>query len=113
MTIIGNIQNNIAVIYEIKSFHVTLAAGNFFFQKIYIKKITILPIVQNLKNPIIPPYYCWVILCTVKDLLGKSWQKNLLPPSQKTCCFKIHNLSKNMSFYLIWHVCNTTTNYGN
>jgi hypothetical protein len=30
MRIIGNIQNNIVVIYEIKSFYVTLAAGNFF-----------------------------------------------------------------------------------
>jgi hypothetical protein len=35
MTIIGNIQNNIAVIYEIKSFHVTLAAGNFFPKNIH------------------------------------------------------------------------------
>jgi hypothetical protein len=30
MGIIGNIQNNIVVIYEIKSFYVTLAAGIFF-----------------------------------------------------------------------------------
>jgi hypothetical protein len=27
MSIIGNIQNNIVIIYEIKSFYVTLAAG--------------------------------------------------------------------------------------
>jgi hypothetical protein len=29
MGIIGNIQNNIVVIYEIKSFYVTLVAGKF------------------------------------------------------------------------------------
>jgi hypothetical protein len=46
MSIIRNIQNNIVVIYEIKSFYVTLAAENF-FQIIYIEQITILPIVQN------------------------------------------------------------------
>jgi hypothetical protein len=39
MSIIGNIQNNI--IYEIKSFYVTLTAGKF-FQIIYIEQITIL-----------------------------------------------------------------------
>jgi hypothetical protein len=31
MCIIGNIQNNIIVIYEIKFFHVTLAAGIFLY----------------------------------------------------------------------------------
>jgi hypothetical protein len=36
MSIIGNIQNNIIVIYEIKSFYVTLAIGNF-FETIYIE----------------------------------------------------------------------------
>jgi hypothetical protein len=46
MGIIENIQNNIVVIYEIKYFYVTLAAGNFFLI-IYIKQITILPIVKN------------------------------------------------------------------
>jgi hypothetical protein len=46
MGIIGNIQNNIVVIYEIKSFYVTLVAG-IFFQIIYIEQITILPIVKN------------------------------------------------------------------
>jgi hypothetical protein len=46
MSIIENIQNNIIVIYEIKSFYVNLAAGKF-FQLIYIEQITILPIVQN------------------------------------------------------------------
>jgi hypothetical protein len=30
MSIIGNIQNNIVVIYEIKSFYATLAAKKFF-----------------------------------------------------------------------------------
>jgi hypothetical protein len=38
--IIGNIKNNIVIIYEIKSFYVTLAAGNI-FQVIYIEQITI------------------------------------------------------------------------
>jgi hypothetical protein len=46
MGIIGNIQNNIVVIYEIKSFYVTLVVGKF-FQTIYIEQITILPIVKN------------------------------------------------------------------
>jgi hypothetical protein len=46
MGIIGNIQNNIVVIYEIKSFHVTLATGKY-FQIIYIEHITILLIVKN------------------------------------------------------------------
>jgi hypothetical protein len=49
MGIIGNIENNIVVIYEIKSFYVTLAAENF-FQIIYIEKIIILPIVKNRKK---------------------------------------------------------------
>jgi hypothetical protein len=35
MVIIGNIQNNIIVIYEIKSFYVTLAAGKFFPKNIH------------------------------------------------------------------------------
>jgi hypothetical protein len=46
MVIIRNTQNNIVVIYEIKSCYVTLAAGNF-FQIIYIEQIIILPIVKN------------------------------------------------------------------
>jgi hypothetical protein len=46
MGIYGNIQNNIVVIYEIKSFYVTLVSGNF-FQIIYIEQITILPTVKN------------------------------------------------------------------
>jgi hypothetical protein len=49
MGIIGNIQNHVVVIYEIKSFYVTLAAGNF-FQRKYIEQITILPIIKNGKN---------------------------------------------------------------
>jgi hypothetical protein len=35
MGIIENIQNNIVVIYEIKSFYVTLAAGKFFPNNIH------------------------------------------------------------------------------
>jgi hypothetical protein len=35
MGIIGNIQNNIVVIYEIKSFYVTLAAGKYFPNNIH------------------------------------------------------------------------------
>jgi hypothetical protein len=42
MRIIRNIQNNIVVTYEIKSFYVTLAVGNV-FQTIYIEQITIYP----------------------------------------------------------------------
>jgi hypothetical protein len=44
MGIIGNIQNNIVVIYEIKSW------GKF-IQTIYIEQITILLIVKKLKKP--------------------------------------------------------------
>jgi hypothetical protein len=46
MAIIGNIEDDIVVIYEIKSFYVTLAAGKI-FQIIYIEQITILPIIKN------------------------------------------------------------------
>jgi hypothetical protein len=67
MVIIRNIEDNIVVIYEIKSFYVTLAVENF-FQIIYIKQITILFIVKNWKKPIILPYHRWVVLGTVKDL---------------------------------------------
>jgi hypothetical protein len=35
MGIIGNIENNIVVIYEIKSFYVTLAVRNFFPNNMY------------------------------------------------------------------------------
>jgi hypothetical protein len=66
MDIIGNIQNNFVVIYEIKSFYVTLAEGNF-FQTIYNEKIIIFPIVTNWKNDNITVLH-WVVLCTVKDL---------------------------------------------
>jgi uncharacterized membrane protein len=45
-----NIQNNIVVIYEIKSFYITLAV-KIFFQIIYIEQVTILPIVKKLKKP--------------------------------------------------------------
>jgi hypothetical protein len=49
MSIIRNIENNIVVIYEIKSFYVILAAENF-FQIIYIEQIVILPIIKNFKK---------------------------------------------------------------
>jgi hypothetical protein len=35
MGIIGNIQNNIVIIYEIKSFYATFAAGKFFPNNIH------------------------------------------------------------------------------
>jgi hypothetical protein len=35
MSIIGNIQNNIIIIYEIKSFYATLAAEKFFPNNIH------------------------------------------------------------------------------
>jgi hypothetical protein len=73
MGIYGNIQNNIVVIYEIKSFYVTLVSGNF-FQIIYIEQINILPTVKNWKKIDIPPYYRWVVLCTVKNLNKKQVQ---------------------------------------
>jgi hypothetical protein len=47
MGIIGNIQNNIVAIYEIKSFYETLAAGKF-IQIIYIEQITSLCIIKDL-----------------------------------------------------------------
>jgi hypothetical protein len=46
MSIIGNVQNDIVVIYEVKSFYVSLPAENF-FQIIYIEQINILPIVKK------------------------------------------------------------------
>jgi hypothetical protein len=67
MAIIGNIEDDIVVIYEIKSFYVTLAAGensnnihraNYHFT--HNKKLK--------KKPTILPYHRWVVLCTVKDL---------------------------------------------
>jgi hypothetical protein len=49
MSIIGNIQNNIVVMYEIKSFYVTLEKT--------IKQITILPLIKIEKtdNTTVPP----------------------------------------------------------
>jgi hypothetical protein len=69
MDIMGNIQNNIVVIYEIKSFLCNLSSGEIFPNNIhganyhftYSKKLE--------KNPIIPRYHRWVVLCTVKDLI--------------------------------------------
>jgi hypothetical protein len=42
MGIIRNVQNNIVVIYEMKSFYATLAAGNF-LQIIYIEQLPFYP----------------------------------------------------------------------
>jgi hypothetical protein len=68
MGIIVNIQNNIVVIYGIKSFYVTLAVA-IYFANIYIEQLTILPLVKKMKKKLIMlPYYRWVILCTVKDI---------------------------------------------
>jgi hypothetical protein len=65
--IIGNIHNNIVVIYEIKSFYVTLAAGKIFPNNIHRANYHFTHS-KKLKKPTIPPYNCWVVLCTVKDL---------------------------------------------
>jgi hypothetical protein len=65
--IIENIQNNIVVIYEIKSFYVTLAAGKFVPNNIHQANYHFTHS-KKLKKMIIPPYYRWVVLCTVKDL---------------------------------------------
>jgi hypothetical protein len=70
MTTIGNIQNNIVVIYEIKSFYITLAAGKFFPNNIHRANYHFTHSKKQ-KTSIIPPYYRWVVLCTVKDLLWK------------------------------------------
>jgi hypothetical protein len=67
MGIIRNIQNNIVVIYEIKSFYVTLAAGIFFSNNIHRANYHFTHC-KKLKKSIISPYYRWVVLCTVKDL---------------------------------------------
>jgi hypothetical protein len=67
--VLSEIQNNIIVIYEIKSFYVTLAAENFFPNNIHRANYHFTHS-KNLKTPIIPPYYRWVVLCTVKDLAG-------------------------------------------
>jgi hypothetical protein len=49
MGIIVNIQNNIVVIYGIKSFYVTLAVA-IYFANIYIEQLTILPLVKKMKK---------------------------------------------------------------
>jgi hypothetical protein len=67
MSIIRNIQNNIIVIYEIKFFYVTLAAGEFFPNNIHRANYHFTHN-KKLTKPIIPPDYHWVVLCTVKDL---------------------------------------------
>jgi hypothetical protein len=67
MGIIQNIQNNFVVIYEIKSFYVTLAVVKFFQNNIYSANYHFTH-GKKLKKTIIPPYYSWVVLRTVKDL---------------------------------------------
>jgi hypothetical protein len=67
MSILGIIQDNIIVIYEIKSFYVTLAAGRFFPNNIHRANYHFTHSKKLKKNPIIPPYYSWVVLCTAKD----------------------------------------------
>jgi hypothetical protein len=66
MSLIGNIQNNFIVIYEIKSFYVTLAAGKFFPKNIHQENYHFTHN-KKLKKPI-PLYNCLLVLCTVKDL---------------------------------------------
>jgi hypothetical protein len=69
MSIIGNIQNNISVTYEIKSFYITLAAMNFFPNNTHRANYNFTHS-KKLKKLIILPYYLWVVLCTVKDLFS-------------------------------------------
>jgi hypothetical protein len=61
--IIGNIKNNIVIIYEIKSFYVTLVAGKYFPNNIYRANYHFTHS-KKTKKTIIPPYYRWVELCT-------------------------------------------------
>jgi hypothetical protein len=67
MGIIENIEDNIVVIYEIKSFYVTLAAGKFFPNNIHRANYHFTHCTK-LKKPIILPYHRWVVLYTIKDL---------------------------------------------
>jgi hypothetical protein len=59
MGIIGNIQNNIVIIYEIKSFYVTLAAEKIFPNNIHRANYHFTHS-RKLKKSIIAPYYRWV-----------------------------------------------------
>jgi hypothetical protein len=68
MGIIGNIRNNIIIMYELKSFFVTLAVGKFFPNNIHQVNYHFTHSKNWKKKSIIPPYYRWVVLCTVKDL---------------------------------------------
>jgi hypothetical protein len=70
MCIIENIQNNIVVIYEIKFFYVTLMAGKIFPNNIHRANYHFTHSKKLKKKPIIPPYYRWVVLCTVKELIN-------------------------------------------
>jgi hypothetical protein len=63
MSIIRNIEDNIIVIYELKSFYVTLAVGKFFPNIIHRANYHFTHS-KKLKRPIILPYYSWVVLCT-------------------------------------------------
>jgi hypothetical protein len=68
MAIIGNIEDDIVVIYEIKSFYVTLAAGENFPNNIHRANYHFTHNKKLKKKPTILPYHRWVVLCTVKDL---------------------------------------------
>jgi fumarate reductase subunit C len=69
MGIIRNIQNNIVVIYEIKSLYVILTAGKYFPNNIHRANYHFTHSKKLKKKPIIPPYYSCVVLCTVKKKL--------------------------------------------
>jgi hypothetical protein len=67
MGIIRNIQNNIIVIYEIKSFHVIFAVGKFFPNNIHQANYHFTHS-KKTKKLIILLYNHWVVLCIIKDL---------------------------------------------
>jgi hypothetical protein len=65
--IIQNIQKHFVVIYEIKSFYVNLGVVEFFQNNIHRANYHFTH-GEKVKKTIIPPYYRWVVLRTVKDL---------------------------------------------
>jgi hypothetical protein len=67
MSIIRNIQNNIVVIYEIKSFYVTLAAMIFFANNIHPANYHFTNSKKTEKT--FNTTVRWVVLCTVKNPL--------------------------------------------
>jgi hypothetical protein len=69
MGIIGNIEDNIVVIYEIKSFYITLVARKFFPNNTHGANYHFTHS-KKLKKTIILRYHHWVVLCTAKDLLS-------------------------------------------